>query len=395
VSDDAATSEALEQCFARLGSSVAIGERLGVASSTVRTWRHRGRVVPKYAASVRALANAPGKPAVPLDPLPPRHRLRGVSTMVDAEGNTRVQWVKTAAEHEDREAVLRRLLTELPAEVPVRVGCIEAPKAALDSDLVAVVCIGDAHVGAFAWARESGDDYDLEIAESLMATAIADLVERGPAAEVGLLVNLGDFFTADGVGGTTTAGTPQSTDSRYPKVLEAGMRMLVDAVDAMLRKHARVIVDCQAGNHDAHTAVLLAIGLKAHFRNEPRVTIPVQPAKRHYHQFGKVLVGTTHGDGAKIDGLPALMAAEAPDMWGTTRHRYFYLGHFHHCSRKDFPGCTVETFRTLAGRDAWHAGAGYLSPRDMQRITIHVEYGEVSREVANVDYLRSRMARAG
>jgi hypothetical protein len=123
------------------------------------------------------------------------------------------------------------------------------------------------------------------------------------------------------------------------------------------------------------------------------VTIPVEPAKRHYHRFGRVLIGTTHGDGAKIEGLPALMAAEAPDMWGATRHRYFYLGHFHHCSRKDFPGCTVETFRTLAGRDAWHAGQGYLSPRDMQRITIHVEYGEVSREVANVDYLRSRMAR--
>lgn len=393
VRSDPGLAATLEAVYARLGNSAAIGARLGVADSTVRSWRERGAVPPKYAATLRALAEAPGSPAVPLDPLPPGHRLRGVSTLIAPDGTISAQWVKTAAEPEDREAVLARLLADLPRTVPARDGTIPAPQGRSTDDLVAVVCIGDAHVGAFAWAKETGDDYDLTIAADLMSAAITDLVTRGPRTKVGLLVNLGDFFTADGVSGQTTGGTPQSTDSRWPKVLQAGMRMMIHAIDTMLAHHESVIVDCQAGNHDAYTAITLAIGLEAYFRNEPRVSIPVNPAKRHYHQFGRVLVGTTHGDGAKIEALPGLMASEAAAMWGETRHRYFYLGHFHHCSRKDFPGVTVETFRTLAGRDAWHASSGFLSPRDMQRITISREFGEVGREVANVDYLRSRMPR--
>lgn len=385
--------EILERAIARTGTATALAERLGLAAggSTVRSWRERGRVPAKYLPTLRAVADGAGQPVVPVEPLPPGHRLRGVSTLLAPDGSISAQWVKTVREPESPEALIKRLCADLPACVPVRSGCVSVSGGQSDSDLVAVVCVGDAHVGAFAWARETGHDYDLDIAESLMSAAISDLVERGPRAETGLLVNLGDFLTADNAQGTTTGGTAQHTDSRYPKVLQAGMRMLVHAVDAMLRKHPQVIVDCQAGNHDAYTAIMLAIGLNAYFRNEPRVSIPVNPAKRHYHQFGKVLVGTTHGDQAKIDALPGLMASEAPEAWGSTRHRYFYLGHFHHCSRRDYPGVTVETFRTLAGRDAWHAASGYLAPRDMQRITLHREYGEVSREIANVDYLRSRI----
>jgi len=327
--------------------------------------------------------------APPLEPIPAGHRVRGVSTLLDGEGKISSQWIKTHAPQEDRESALARLLSTLPAQVPVREGTVPQSMVEKDVDRMAIICLGDPHVGAFAWAPETGDDYDLGIAEALMGTAIADLVERGPNTETGLLVNLGDFFTADNALGTTTAGTRQSVDSRFPKVLQTGMRMLVHAIDCMLAKHGTVIVDCQQGNHDSYTAIMLAIGLDAYYRAEPRVDIPINPAPRHYHQFGACLIGTTHGDGAKIDALPALMAAEAPALWGSTRHRYFYLGHFHHTSRKDFPGCTVETFRTLAGRDAWHAHQGYLSPRDMQRIVLHREFGEVSREVANVDYLRA------
>jgi hypothetical protein len=39
----------------------------------------------------------------------------------------------------------------------------------------------------------------------------------------------------------------------------------------------------------------------------------------------------------------------------------------------------VEYFRTLAARDAWHAGQGYRSGRDMQCIIHHREFGEIGR----------------
>ena len=367
----------------------AVAGRLGVAAADLSRAKFRAEH-PEGSRNIvnrlwtEARRGAEVKPAdVPL--VPPGFAVHGVSTF---DGG---KWIKASRIKESKEEVLTRLLATLPDTVPVRAGKIKTPSAAGDDDRLSVICIGDAHIGAFSWAKESGDDYDLTIAEALMSAAISDLVDRGPNTKLGLLINLGDFFTADNSAGTTTAGTAQSTDSRFPKVLETGMRMIVHAIDSMLAKHERVIVDTQAGNHDHYTAIMLAIGLRAHFRNEPRAEIMVNPAKRHYHQFGEVLIGTTHGDQVKIDALPGLMAAEAAPMWGGTRHRYWYLGHYHHTSRKDFPGCTVETFRTLAGRDAWHAASGYLAPRDMQRIVLHKQFGEVSREVANVDYLRAKV----
>jgi hypothetical protein len=86
------------------------------------------------------------------------------------------------------------------------------------------------------------------------------------------------------------------------------------------------------------------------------------------------------------------MANDRPEQWGATRHRYFYKGHIHHKDKqvcKEHPGCTVEAFRTMAARDAWHGTEGYRAGRDMTCIVLHAEHGEIERfccDVAAVDY---------
>ena len=63
-------------------------------------------------------------------------------------------------------------------------------------------------------------------------------------------------------------------------------------------------------------------------------------------------------------------------------------GHIHHLSRdKECAGCVVETFRTLAPKDAWHAGQGYRAGRDMYAITHHVSHGEFMRTRCDVSML--------
>ena len=42
-------------------------------------------------------------------------------------------------------------------------------------------------------------------------------------------------------------------------------------------------------------------------------------------------------------------------------------------------GLRAESFNTLAAKDAWHAGEGYQSPRNMVSITLHKARGEVDR----------------
>jgi len=124
------------------------------------------------------------------------------------------------------------------------------------------------------------------------------------------------------------------------------------------------------------------------YENEPRVIVHDAPTLRHYIRHGKTLLGFVHGDKTKDANLPGIMATEKPEDWGKTRHRYFFRGHHHHDSRVEFNGCIVEQVRTLAANDAYAAGGGYLSGRDMKLIVMHSEHGEVGRTTCSIDMLR-------
>lgn len=326
--------------------------------------------------------------APPLEPVPVDHRVAGVSTYVDADGMVKGQWIKTRAKEETPAEMLARLSAETLAAIAPRSWAVPAPTAPSSDDLLAVYPLGDPHVGLLAWAPESGADFDLATCETLMVGAMRDLVLRGPRARRALVINLGDFLHYDNANARTTKGEHSlDTDSRAPKVLAVGLRIMVALIDAALEHHDEVEVDCRIGNHDAHTSLMLSLALAAHYRTEPRVTIPATVSHRAYHEHGAVLIGTTHGDRAHGEDLAGIMAAEQPEAWGRTRHRYWLCGHVHHTRRQEYRGVIVEAFRTLAARDSWHAAQGYVSGRDMHRIVYHRRHGEVSREVVNVGAL--------
>lgn len=327
-------------------------------------------------------AELPGVEVVPAG-----HRVREVSTMVRTEDGL-PQWVKTSAKDETPAEMLARLSAETLAAIAPRSWTVPAPAEPSHDDLLAVYPLGDPHVGLLAWAPETGADFDLATCETLMVGAMRDLVLRGPRARRALVINLGDFFHYDNANARTTKGEHSlDTDSRAPKVLAVGLRIMVALIDAALEHHAEVEVDCRIGNHDAHTSLMLSLALAAHYRTEPRVTIPATVSHRAYHEHGAVLIGTTHGDRAQGEDLAGIMAAEQPTAWGRTRHRYWLCGHVHHTRRQEYRGVIVEAFRTLAARDSWHAAQGYVSGRDMHRIVYHRRHGEVSREVVNVGAL--------
>jgi UDP-2,3-diacylglucosamine pyrophosphatase LpxH len=155
--------------------------------------------------------------------------------------------------------------------------------------------------------------------------------------------------------------------------------LMVDLINLALKKHQIVEVVNVPGNHDDHMARVLAAIMEAWFHNEPRVTIETTASSFYYHRFGNVLIGSTHGDGAKLNDLPLIMATDAPADWAAAKFRVWHCGHFHHDQLKDYQGCTVETHRTLAPNDAWHRYQGYRSFRDMKAIVYHKEFGEMQR----------------
>lgn len=316
--------------------------------------------------------------------VPPGYVVKGVSTYYGEDGKPRGQWVKSAMDKAQQEEFLRAAAEALASEVQ-SLAPLTMPPAKCNDDLLAVYPMGDPHFGMYAWAKETGDDFDLKEARRLTLGAVDRLVESSPPADTALLLPLGDVFHANDQTNQTPAHKHQlDVDSRFVHVLQVGIETYRHAVLRMLEKHQNVVVRFVSGNHDPQAVWALAFTVAAYFDLEPRVTVELTPARHWFYRFGKVLIGATHGDQSKAEKLLGVMACDRAEDWGQTKHRYWYCGHVHHSSVKEFPGVTVETFRTLAAADAYAAGHGYRAGRDMRCIVLHREHGEIERHRCDV-----------
>ena len=323
------------------------------------------------------------------NPVPSPFVVKGTSTLYGEDGKQIAQWVKTKVDEDQAQDAIREFVEFLVKDAKGLSPIVKPPKASL-SDLLAVYPFGDPHIGMYAWAQESGDDFDLAIAERHTLGAVDSLVESAPPAETAILLPLGDVFHANDQTNQTPGHKHQlDVDSRYPKVIGVGIKTFRHAILRALEKHQKVIVRVEPGNHDPQAKWALVLALSAYFENNPRVEIDTSPAKFWFYKFGKVLIGSTHGDTVKHEGLPGVMAADRAVDWGLTKHRYWYTGHVHHTSVKEFPGVVCESFRTLAAKDAYAAGHGYRAGRDMRVIIHHKDHGEVARHRCDISILET------
>lgn len=320
-------------------------------------------------------------------PAPSPYVVKGTSTYYDQDGNVRGQWVKTTLDNQRAAEALREWVESLADDVRGLAKPVPKPSVS-HADLLSVYAIGDPHCGLYAWADEAGEDFDLSKAEKLTTAAVARLVACSPPSGEALILELGDLLHADDSRNQTpTSHHTLDVDTRYAKVMQVALRTLQNAITLALQKHQKVTVWLIPGNHDPHSSFAIAMCLNAFYEKEKRVTIDMSPAAFKYMQFGKVLIGSHHGNGIKLDQFPGVMASDRASEWGNSHYRYWYVGHVHHLSRKEFPGCLVESFRTLAARDAWHSSSGYRAGRDMQLIVHHKDYGEIERHRADIAML--------
>jgi hypothetical protein len=258
------------------------------------------------------------------------------------------------------EAIFRRLADQAPAYHPVQYARPTAPHL-LEVDLF------DVHFGKLAWGRETGEDYDLKIAERIFGEAVEDILSRASGREIDrILLPIGnDFFNIDGISNTTTAGTPQDTDGRYQKIIEAGEMAVIQAVER-LRMIAPVKVLYVPGNHDRISVWHLCRTLWARFHRCPEVSVDYEPSPRKYYMYHRTLIGFVHGNEEKLSSLPIIMATEVPALWAAAERREIHIGHWHQSRKTEttpvatHDGVKVRTLQSLSGRDAWHARRGYL-----------------------------------
>lgn len=319
--------------------------------------------------------------------VPDGYKVKGVSTYYDQDGKPRGQWVKSSID-EDRQ----REMFEASCEAAVKELPQIAPRKASGkhlSNLLTVYPVGDPHFGEYIWGDECGQDWDLSIAERTHCAVMKALVDTAPPTEQAVLINLGDAAHYDSmVAVTPRSGHHLDADSRYAKMVDVLILAMRQMVESALAKHKRVHVVHVIGNHDETGAVWLS-RLFAHlYAKEPRVTVETTPSVFSYYRWGANLIGMHHGHTCKADRLAGVMAADRAKDWGETAHRYWYTGHIHHESKKEYPGVVVESFNTLAPGDSYSTQGGWRSRQNMKCIVLHKEYGEVARNLVHPDMLK-------
>lgn len=310
----------------------------------------------------------------------PGQELKGVSAFVDPDRRIIGQWLKTGPATPQAADIVETLKSAFVGYEPS--APVSTPPAYVDEDLLTLIPCNDWHVGMFAWKRETGADWDLEIAEREIGSGIEDAIARSPRAGTAIVLGGGDLTHADNNNNETARSHNKlDVDGRHQKVMEVAGRLMARTVDAALRHNGRVIVRNLKGNHDKETAPAIAWYLSAWYRHDDRAFVDLDQSPFFFHEHDLVMLGATHGDEAKLKDMPQIMAARRAAMWGRTRYRYAHGFHVHHKSGfvTEGGGVVCETHQAPIVPDSWHFGAGYVSDRSLQTMTYHGKMGEVSR----------------
>lgn len=279
------------------------------------------------------------------------------------------------------ENALRELIAEARTYAP-KYPRIRYAKTTGAAGCLAEISVPDAHIGKLCWAPETGEHYDVAIAERIFMEAVARL--RDASLRYGVerfLFPIGnDYFQSDNIAGTTTSGTPVDNDGRWQKSFTHGRRLLVRALEHLLEK-APVDVVHVPGNHDYERSFYLAEVLAAWFRNHRGITFDLRPTPRKYVAWGNTLLGFTHGDKERERALPLIMATEQPQLWSAAKYREFHLGHVHHKRERVYQplaedqGVRLRWLSSLSAADAWHVQQGYRGLRSAQAFLWHRQRG--------------------
>lgn len=310
--------------------------------------------------------------------VPAGHVVKGVSALVDAEGRVIQQWQKTAVDAVQRDLAMRSAVDAFKDELP-RAEPVDAP-AVTHADLLNFYAITDAHLGALSWREETGADWDLVIAEKLIIDWFAAAIELAPAAEVGVLAQMGDLAHYDGMESKTpTSGHILDADSRFQKVVRVIIRILRRVVSMLLSKHQRLHVIMADANHDPASGAWLREMFAAFYDDEPRVTVDSTASTYYVVEHGKTSLFVHHGHRRNIGNVDSVFAGKYREIYGRTQFSYAHLGHLHSDELKTTNLMKVERHETLAAPDAYAANGGWLSGRSAKVITYSARHGEVSR----------------
>ena len=315
--------------------------------------------------------------------VPDGFMVKATSTMIDAEGNEKIRWIKTDQDKEKLAAMMNAAIEAFCEEIPRASPQPILGEPNYDENLLALYPVFDLHIGAMAHKHECGENYSTDISEKVLKNFFDYSVGVAPKAKKAVLLIGGDFLHSDGLDAVTPAsGHVLDQDSRYAKLVHVAIRSVRRAVAKMLDKHDEIEIQIIEGNHDQAGMIWLRAAMAAYFEDEPRVTVDVSPMILHRTKWGKTLLGYTHGHTMKkADTRLAAMATDFREEFGTSKYIYTHSGHWHHQTITEGTLGIDEVHGQLGAKDAYAARGGWRSYRQAAVIVYSKEFGEVGRFV--------------
>lgn len=243
-----------------------------------------------------------------------------------------------------------------------------------------VIDPADVHIGKLAQSFETGEDYNNQIAVQRVKEGVEGILRKTKGFGIDQILFIGgnDILHIDTPKRTTTSGTPQDTDGMWYSNFLIAKQLYIEVLTRLLEV-ADVHFTFNPSNHDWTHGWFLADVIQTYFKDCKNITFDCSINHRKYFTYYNNLIGTTHGDGAKTQDLPLLMAQESKD-WSSTKHRYVYTHHVHHKVAKDYIGVTVESLRSPSSADGWHSRNGYQhAPKAIEGFLHSKRNGQIAR----------------
>jgi len=224
----------------------------------------------------------------------------------------------------------------------------------------------DLHLGKIGI---KGDEYNLDIAEERLFSAIEHLLYRAQGYYIDKILFIvgNDLLNSDGDWPipTTTKGTPQFNNEYHINMYRTARRLMIKAID-MLSEIADIHVMVVPGNHDRESVMHLGDCLQLYYENNENIKVDNNDCLMKALPYGNNLIVSDHGDGPKTADLPGIISQRFKNMWSNVDYVEIHRGHFHANKAmklqaiEELNGITVRNLSSMSATDYWHDAKGFI-----------------------------------
>ena len=198
-----------------------------------------------------------------------------------------------------------------------------------------------------------------------------------------------DMLNMDTFYGTTTKGTITENSSMAVDAYVEAYDILANVVRTLKSYCQHLHIVFIAGNHDRLSSFHLLHACAQAFQQWDGVTFDIDYDERKVVKYGANFLAIEHGD-VTVKNNPLVYAVEYPELWGQTRHRILYTGHFHSRKTREIlteneeRGFISRTLPALTASDYWHYHHKYVGSKRSAMLHIHdIDKGFVAEFTCN------------